>query len=159
MEPTGNPDCGPERSDGAGTEGQPIVWRLHLRASRETVYHSWLSVAEHPSFWCERSRSEGKGFELTFINGHVEHVRILRREPSKAIGFTYFGSHVTLEFEEHERGTDLCMTNDNVPRQEWEDVNSGWLNVLLPFKAWVDFGIDLRNHDVTRTLYHRFADQ
>ena len=42
-----------------------------------------------------------------------------------------------------------------MPPHEWHEVKAGWLNVLLPFKAWVGFGIDIRNHDLSRTSRER----
>lgn len=45
------------------------------------------------------------------------------------------------------------------PSDEWAEVHAGWLNVLFPLKAWTTFGVDLRNHDPTRTWHEGYADQ
>ena len=42
---------------------------------------------------------------------------------------------------------------------DWEAENrAGWVSVLLTLKAAADFGVDLRNHDPTRTWDQDFAD-
>ena len=38
------------------------------------------------------------------------------------------------------------------------EVTAGWVSVLLAMKAAVDYGVDLRNHDETRTWSSGFAD-
>jgi hypothetical protein len=55
--------------------------------------------------------------------------------------------------------TDLLLTHSGVPEDEWVEVHAGWLNVLFPLKAWLKFGVDLRNHDATRTWDQGYADQ
>jgi hypothetical protein len=61
--------------------------------------------------------------------------------------------------EDGKGGTDLTLTNSEVPADEYEQMLAGWLNVLLPLKAAADFGIDLRNHDPCRTWEERYVDQ
>lgn len=55
-------------------------------------------------------------------------------------------------------GTDVTLEHD-VSSAEFAEVSAGWLNVLLPMKAWVHHGIDLRNHDPRRTWDQGFVDQ
>ena len=69
------------------------------------------------------------------------------------------GSRVEFTLQSTAAGTDVTLLATEIPPEEWLDVYAGWLNVLLPFKAWVDFGIDLRSHDPSRTWRERFADQ
>ena len=56
-------------------------------------------------------------------------------------------------------GTDLLLTHEGVGPEEWNEVHAGWLNVLLPLKAWVTHGVDLRNHDPERSWDQGYADQ
>jgi uncharacterized protein YndB with AHSA1/START domain len=137
----------------------PIVWRLRLAASAERVFAAWLTPADHARFWCEHSQHLPDGFRLDFIDGSSETCTVEDAVAPVAISFRYFGSHVELQFESSNTGTDLTLTAHDVPATDWQDVHAGWLNVLLPFKAWVDFGIDLRNHDPSRTWRERYADQ
>ena len=39
------------------------------------------------------------------------------------------------------------------------DMHASWLTVLLWLEAYVDLGVDLRNHDSTRTWGRRYVDQ
>jgi hypothetical protein len=144
---------------GNGNETETIVWRLHLAASAERVFAAWKSPEDHARFWCERSEETPSGFSLHFIDGTVETCVIEESSAPSHIGFRYFGSRVDIHLERAEAGTDLTLEARDVPREEWHEVHAGWLNVLLPFKAWVDFGIDLRNHDAARTWRQRYADQ
>ena len=47
----------------------------------------------------------------------------------------------------------------SVAAEEWHEVHAGWLNVLLPLKAWIAHGVDLRNHDPGRTWAQGYVDQ
>ena len=137
----------------------PIVWRLRLSSSPERVFSAWLTPADHVRFWAERSESHAEGFLLHFIDGTVELCRITDRISPSHIRMLYFGSRVDITLTPLDEGTDLTLTARDVPAAEWQDVYAGWLNVLLPFKAWVDFGIDIRSHDPARTWRQRYVDQ
>ena len=50
------------------------------------------------------------------------------------------------------------MTNADYDPELRDELLPGWLNVLFPLKAAVDFGIDLRNHDPRRTWDQRYVD-
>jgi uncharacterized protein YndB with AHSA1/START domain len=138
---------------------QAIVWRLRLSATPERVFSAWLAPEDHIKFWAERSEQDAQGFRLHFIDGTVELCQITDVVSPSHIGFRYFGSKVDIALAPRGDGTDLTLTAREVPLSEWQDVFAGWLNVLLPFKAWVDFSVDLRNHDVTRTWHHGYVDQ
>ena len=143
------------------SRGTPeIVWRLHLGAAPERVYEAWLSTADHERFWCEHSSllPDG-GFRQQFADGTVANCAVELSEAPLRIRFRYFGSRVDIQLERRSDGTDLTLTAVDVEPHDWNDVYAGWLNVLLPFKAWVDFGVDLRNHDPRRTWVQRYVDQ
>lgn len=85
---------------------------------------------------------------------------MLRTEPPSLFEFRYFGSIVAVELAgDGQGGTDLTLTNAGVAETEYQQVHAGWLNVLLPLKAAADFGVDLRNHDPTRTWRQGYVDQ
>ena len=137
----------------------PIVWRLHLSSAVERVYSAWADTAQHPRFWCERSEATATGFRLEFIDGTVEACELLESEPNRRLLFRYFGCPVEITLAAAEGGTDLTLRTTGATGDEWADVHAGWLNVLLPFKAFVDHGIDLRNHDPRRTWREGVVDQ
>ena len=137
-----------------------IVWRLRLAAAPERVFAAWLSPADHERFWCERSEALPDGsFRQHFIDGTVAQCAVEDATAAVHIRFRYFESHVDIHLQQRGHGTDLTLVAVGVAPREWNDVHAGWLNVLLPFKAWVDFGIDLRNHDPERTWAQRYVDQ
>ena len=138
----------------------PIVWRLCLAVPPERVFAAWLSAQDHERFWCERSEvlPEG-GFRQHFIDGTAATCEVVETTAPLLIRLRYFGSRVSIQLEPRREGTDLTLVALDVEPHDWSDVHAGWLNVLLPFKAWVDFGVDLRNHDPSRTWSQRYADQ
>jgi uncharacterized protein YndB with AHSA1/START domain len=144
-----------------GGNGTPaIVWRLRLDAGPERVFAAWLSASDHERFWCERSEALPDGnFRQHFIDGTVACCVVEEAKASDYMRLHYFNSRVDIRLEGRDDGTDLTLIARDVATHEWNDVHAGWLNVLLPFKAWVDFGVDLRNHDPVRTWAQRYADQ
>lgn len=136
-----------------------IVWRLRLSAPPERVFSAWLTPEDHVRFWSERSEDDPQGFRLQFIDGTVALCKVTERVSPSHIRIEYFGAQVDIALERLEAGTDLTLTARNVPSDEWQDVFAGWLNVLLPFKAWVDFGVDIRSHDPERTWREGYVDQ
>jgi hypothetical protein len=140
-------------------QADPIMWRLRLASSPERAFDAWLSPADHVRFWCEQSDYVPLGFRFRFIDGTIEYCTVQRAVRPSHIAYRYFGSLVYVDFERCETGTDLRLNVVGVPSSDWLDVYAGWLNVLLPFKAWVDHGVDLRNHDPLRTWAQRYVDQ
>jgi uncharacterized protein YndB with AHSA1/START domain len=139
--------------------GDAIRWRLRLSSPPERVFSAWLSPDDHIRFWSERSEREVHGFRLHFIDGTVEPCTVVESVSPSHIALQYFGSRVDVSLERLGSGTDLTLTARGVPLADWPEVFAGWLNVLLPFKAWVDFGVDLRSHDPQRTWRQGYADQ
>lgn len=137
-----------------------IVWKLRLAAAPPRVFAAWLTPADQERFWCERAEVLPDGsFRQHFIDGTVARCIVEHTTADAQIRFRYFDSQVDIHLERRGGGTDLTLIASGVAPHEWQDVHAGWLNVLLPFKAWVDFGVDLRNHDPQRTWAQRYADQ
>jgi uncharacterized protein YndB with AHSA1/START domain len=142
------------------TIGGPIRWRVHLRSPPAKVY-AMLSTDEGRSrFWAESAEERGGAVEFRFPNGERWRARILQREPPTRFALEYFaGSRTTFELEDDGRGgTDLTLTDAEVPKEEWTDRKAGWISVLMALKAAIDHGVDLRNHDPARTWDQRFVE-
>jgi uncharacterized protein YndB with AHSA1/START domain len=136
-----------------------IRWRVHLASAPDTVWELLTTDAGRERFWCERSSQAGDEITITFSNGWVERAAILAAEAPHRFTVRYFGTPVTFTLEpDGAGGTDLELVHGSVPDTDFEEVLPGWLNVLFPLKAAADFGVDLRNHDATRTWDQRFAD-
>lgn len=137
-----------------------ILWRLHTASQPERIYDLLTTDAGRELFWAESSRAAGNRFTLSFQMGIEEECRVLEAVPPTRFRFTYFGSDVLVELApDGNGGTDLTLTNRDVPDDEYEEVLPGWLNVLFPLKAAADFSVDLRNHDPSRTWRDRYVDQ
>ena len=139
---------------------KPIRWRLHVPVSRERVYEALASDEGRAAFWAESAREQDSVIHFRFINGVEYHGRILERRSPQQWSVDYFGGRATFTLDnDGSGGTDLTLVHEGVAREDWADVHAGWLNVLLPLKAWLAFGVDLRNHDPRRTWDDGYVDQ
>jgi len=89
----------------------------------------------------------------SFPNGLEWIGQIIERTPPKCFIVVYIGGSTT-SFDlipGSAGGTDLTLTDAGVPDEDRAEVIAGWVSVLLALKAAVDFNIDLRNHDPSRT--------
>lgn len=138
-----------------------ILWRLHTASPPERIWELLTTDRGRESSWAERSSAiAADRFVLTFAMGVKETCRVLEAAAPARFAFTYFGTHVLFELApDGKGGTDLTLTNSNVPPGAYEEMLPGWLNVLLPLKAAADFGVDLRSHDPARTWRERYVDQ
>jgi uncharacterized protein YndB with AHSA1/START domain len=137
-----------------------IRWRLHLRSAPEAVYVMLAEAEGRARFWAESAVEQDGCVEFRFVNGIHERSRILERQPPHRFSLEYFGSNVTFVLEpDGAGGTDLTLTDSGFDPADREELRAGWLNVLLPLKAAVDFGVDLRSHDPNRTWQDGYVDQ
>lgn len=137
----------------------PIIWRLHLHSGVSKVYDALDSDGGRASFWAERAIEKDGSIHFEFINGEKYISKIIRRERPHRFELDYFESRVVFELQSNEKGgTDVTMTNEGVSEQDYQTVYAGWLSVLFALKAYVDFGIDIRNHDATRTWDQGFIE-
>ena len=136
-----------------------IVWRLHLNAPPAEVFDALDSDDGRAGFWADSAVEADDVIGFEFANGMGYRGRIIERVRPSLFSVDYFGStaHFCLE-SDGSGGTDLILRNEEVPEADRVEVTSGWLNVLLPLKAYVDHGIDLRNHDPRRTWDQGFVD-
>jgi uncharacterized protein YndB with AHSA1/START domain len=137
-----------------------IRWRMHFESSPSAVYRALTSEQGRESFWAERAPASDGNIHFEFINGVRESSPILAEDLERRFVIRYFGAEVTFEIEEPgDGGTDLTLTTRGFASEDREELLAGWLNVLFPMKAAVDHGIDLRNHDRSRTWDDGWADQ
>lgn len=136
-----------------------IRWKVAFKSPPERVYEALATDAGRRAFWA-REASAGDGvIDFLFPNGQRERSRILGSEPPRRFEISYFGARTVFDVEPSGTGTVLTLTAVNVPESDWNDVNAGWVSVLLTLKAYVDFGIDLRNGEPERSWDAGFVDQ
>lgn len=140
--------------------GGPIRWRMHIPVSPAAVFQALNTDSGRASFWAESAEERDGVIDFRFINGYRYQARIVERRAPEYIVLEYFGARLSIELvADGANGTDLFLTHVGVPEHEWQEVHAGWLNVLFPLKAAVVFGVDLRNHDPTRSWEQGYADQ
>lgn len=140
--------------------GEPICWRLFVPVAREVVYRALTTDAGRAAFWAESTVETGDDVDFVFANGVRHRARVLERTPPSRFALSYFAGTATFELTAApDGGTDLLLTHEGVAPEEWVEVHAGWLNVLLPLKAALAFGVDLRNHSPARTWDQGYVDQ
>jgi len=137
-----------------------VRWRLHLDSSPEVV-HAMLSTADgRRRFWAESADERDGSIEWRWPGVLAARTRVLASQPPQLYRLEYYGGSVTT-FElagDGRGGTDLTLTDAGVPDEDWNEVHAGWVSVLMALKAAVDHGIDLRNHDESRSWEQGYAD-
>ncbi|HBY63442.1 MAG TPA: hypothetical protein DEH78_26765 [Solibacterales bacterium] len=143
-------------------QGDPafIRWRLHLRSKPDAVYRLLATPQGRKRFWAESAPELDGEILFTFVNGQKLVSRVLESTPPHRFSLTYFsGSHVTIELiPDGAGGTDLTLTEWNVPEEDRLENVAGWVSVLLNLKAAADFDVDLRNRDPERGWYDGYVD-
>ena len=135
-----------------------ISWKIHLNSPPETVFDFISTPKGRSKFWAEEANQEGGVIHFRFPSGITYDGQVLKSEPNREFVIDYFDCEVIFKLESAEGGgTDLSLTSE-VPDEMYEEVNAGWVSVLMSLKAAADYGIDLRNHDPTRTWDQGFAD-
>jgi uncharacterized protein YndB with AHSA1/START domain len=137
---------------------QNLFWKIHLRSNIENVFEILTTDAGREKFWAEKSIKDEHKFTLTFPNGDEEDVMVIFEKDYK-FEFVYFRTIVSITLtEDGKNGTDLVLNCKNIKHDDYVDMASGWVSVLLALKAAVDYNIDIRNHDLTRTWDEGYVD-
>lgn len=136
-----------------------IRWKMHLASSRVRVFDALSTDEGRARFWAESAPETEGEIAFTFLNHKPVSGRVLATQFPSMFKVEYFGSVVTFVLEEDGAGgTDLTLVATGVDESSRGEVTAGWVSVLMALKAGVDFGVDLRNHDSTRTWGDGYAD-
>lgn len=139
--------------------GGPIRWRMHIAAPPARVF-AVLDTEGRASFWAESAVETDGDIQFRFVNGTSSRCKVLERDPPNVLSIDYFGGPARFALTaDGQGGTELLLVHEGVGEEEWNEVHAGWLNVLIPLKAWVTHGVDLRNHDPDRSWGSRLSDQ
>jgi len=137
-----------------------IHWRLYLKSPITGVFQVLATDDGRASFWAESAMENNGVIHFVFPNQMTWDGLILESIPPQKYSVRYYGNSVTtftLE-EDGEGGTILTLTDAGVPIQDRTEVIAGWVSVLMNLKAVVEFGVDLRNHDMTRQWDNGFVE-
>ncbi len=136
-----------------------IEWKLSLKTSPEEVYAFINSDEGRANFWAESAVEKDLFINFQFINGWEYQSKILQRIPGKLFQIDYFNSEVTFNLTKNSHGgTDFHLVNKRVAQDQFLDVLPGWVSVLMNLKAALDFKLDLRNHNASKTWDHGYVD-
>nr|WP_298929001.1 SRPBCC domain-containing protein [uncultured Allomuricauda sp.] len=136
-----------------------IVWKIHLKSSPEMVFGFLSTASGREKFWAKKAPEINGIIQFSFPNGESYESQIMKSNANNEFQLDYFNSIVTFSLEPSKNnGTDLTLTNEGVAEDEFLEVHSGWVSVLMNLKAAADFQIDLRNHDPNKTWDQKYAD-
>lgn len=136
-----------------------IRWKLRFRSPPAAVYQALATDEGRRRYWAESADETDGELHYVFLNGVEDKGRILEARPDELFRVTYFGWTVRFDLTpDGKGGTDLLMTCEGVSEDDRVEVIAGWVSWLMAMKGAVDFDIDLRNHDPSRTWFDGYAD-
>ena len=135
-----------------------IRWKVSFASPPARVHAALATEAGRRAFWAIRAEERDGAIQFVFPNGVRGVAPVRLSEPPHRFELEYFGAYTRFEIEPAGKGAILTLTAEDVPAEEWNEVHAGWVAVLLAMKAYVDFGIDLRNGDASRSWDAGFVD-
>jgi DNA-binding HxlR family transcriptional regulator/uncharacterized protein YndB with AHSA1/START domain len=155
----------PAGAGGAGGQARsavvegPIRWRLHVPAPPERVHEALSTNEGRRGFWADTLTSPDGAIRYRFLNGVEYEGRVVESRAPSVFAVEYFGGVARFELTpDGNGGTDLELTHTGLWGEEWIETHAGWLNVLLPLKAMVGHGVELRNRDPRRSWDDGYVD-
>ena len=138
---------------------EKIQWKLHFASSPEQVYQALATDQGRRGYWAESADETNGNIHYVFHDGLENTGAILERVPHECFVVEYFHMRVRFDLaDDGEGGTDLQMNCSRVPAEDKAEITAGWVSWLMAMKAWVDFGVDLRNHDPARCWFTGYVD-
>jgi len=137
-----------------------IEWRVHLASSPEKVFLMLSTDEGRRSFWAESAIENNGTIQFHFPNGQKWDAKIIDNVPPQRFSLIYYGGSLTtfiLQNDSH-GGTDLTLQDKVLDTTSVTEIIAGWVSVLMALKAAVDYNVDLRNHDKSRTWQHGYVE-
>jgi uncharacterized protein YndB with AHSA1/START domain len=136
-----------------------IRWRTHFSSSKEMVFSALATQAGRARYWAESAPEVDGRITFNILGYEPFSGRILKRNPPLQFALEYFGSIVEFSLQDDGKGgTDLALVATHVDESIRMEMVAGWVSVLMALKAAVDHGVDLRNHDESRTWGNGYVD-
>ena len=140
-------------------EPHTIRWKFHFTSPREKVFEALATDAGRAGFWAESAPEKNGQITFCFLDHPPVPARVLDKTPPSYFAIEYFGADVEFTLnDDGSGGTDLTLVSTRVPDADRVEIIAGWVSVLMAMKGAVDHGVDLRNHDESRSWGHGYAD-
>ncbi|MDX2972650.1 hypothetical protein [Kribbella solani] len=125
--------------------------KVFCASAPSDVYRAVSTANGRERFWADAAPETNGVIAFRLADGRTDESRINDAVQDQRYQLRHFGRTLSFTLTPGEGGgTDLTLESDD-PADCVEVVA-----LLLRLKALVDFGVDLRNHDGTRT--HAYAD-
>ncbi|HET6743428.1 MAG TPA: hypothetical protein VFH76_31025 [Kribbella sp.] len=120
---------------------------VNCASAASDVYRAVSTVLGRERFWAESAPESGGVISFVLADGRTDESPIEQAVQDRVYQLRHFGQTLTFTLAPTPTGgTDLTLAAPD------GGVDSGVLvSLLLRLKAFVDFGVDLRNHDPRRT--------
>ncbi|MFI5693984.1 hypothetical protein ACIA58_19210 [Kribbella sp. NPDC051586] len=120
--------------------------KVYCASGPSDVYRAVSTSLGRERFWATSAPESGGVISFVLADGRTGESRIEQALQDEFYRLRYFGRTLTFTLAAGDTGgTELTLGSDD-PADGAEIVS-----LLLRLKASVDFGVDLRNHDTTRT--------
>jgi uncharacterized protein YndB with AHSA1/START domain len=134
-------------------------WKVRFKSAPSEVYRALSTPLGRSRFWADSAKEADGVIHFVLPGDRVDDSRIERALRDQLYAVTYFGRLLTFTLapDDETNGTDLTLTYQSPDDPAAAETDSAtWVSLLLRLKASVDFGVDLRNHDDSRTT--NYAD-
>jgi uncharacterized protein YndB with AHSA1/START domain len=136
---------------------------VKLGADRNRVWQALTTPAGITSWWSERAEiqpSDGGLLRLVFPNRRTLDSKVVQCRPQEMMSFVYFGgTRAQFDVTSIASGTSVSVTDRGFSSQEdYAETLASWTSALLALKAYLDYGVDLRNHNPSYNWEHDFVD-
>jgi len=136
-----------------------VEWRINCRTTAQKIYDTLITPEGRMSFWAESANQLDDHIHFEFPNGLSHSSRVIESIPNKLFCLEYFEAKTTFMIHPNDDNTcTLTLHAENIPEPDFMEVHAGWVSVLLNLKAFLEHGIDLRNHNQNRTWDQGFVD-
>lgn len=141
------------------SEKGTIRWKMHFALPREKVFAALATDAGRARYWAESAPEVNGSVTFHILNYEPFSGRILKKRMPSLFALEYFGTVVEFSLQDDGMGgTDLSLVATQVDESIRMEMVAGWVSVLMAMKAAVDHGVDLRNHDASRSWGDGYAD-
>jgi uncharacterized protein YndB with AHSA1/START domain len=126
-------------------------WKAHFTSGPTEVYRALSTPLGRSRYWAESADERDEVIRFVLPDGRTDDSRIEQAVRDELYQLRYFGRSVTFTLTADESGgTDLTLSCEDPGGQ----YDADHVALLLRLKASVDFGVDLRNHDRSRTAHY-----